>query len=280
MDFITNLKYRFQSGSMLTRLIMINVAAFVLLRLLGVCAMLFGASWMSSLIDYVMLPSNLGQLLLQPWTLLTYMFCHYDVLHILFNMLWLYWFGTMFMEFHSQRNLLSLYLLGGVGGAALYLLAFATIPALAMHSSMLLGASASIIAIVVVTALRLPHYGVYLIFFGRVELRWIAIVTLAIDFLCLLDGNAGGHIAHLGGAIAGVAYVYCPRIMRSLHAPKAAGAQHAPKSQPKPRREYQNLSEEEIDNILKKIKQSGYASLTDAEKSALFAASKDLQNKK
>ena len=205
MAFIDDIKRNYMQGSMLVRIIIINVAAFVLLNVLALGAMLFNADG-GSLLRWVELPSDLWLLLRRPWTLVTYMFAHYALLHILFNMLWLYWLGRIFMEYFSPKQLTGLYLLGGWGGAALYLLAYNLLPYFSASTGFMLGASASVMAVVVATAVYAPDYKIGLLFLGEVSLKWVAIVTVGIDLLGMQPGNLGASIAHIGGALVGAAY--------------------------------------------------------------------------
>lgn len=110
-DIITNLKRSFQTGSILKKLIFINVAVFILIRLVGVLLLLFNLQNLPILL-YLQLPAAPMALLSRPWTLFTYMFTHFELLHILFNMLWLYWFGELFLRFFNERQLGGLYVLG------------------------------------------------------------------------------------------------------------------------------------------------------------------------
>jgi len=298
MAFIDDIKRTYLQGSMLMRIIIINVGVFVLLHVLTLGAMLFNQPG-DSVLRWVEMPSDLGQLLTHPWTVLTYMFAHYNLLHILFNMLWLYWLGRIFMEYFSPKQLTGVYLLGGLGGAVLYLLAYNLLPYFDGVERSLIGASASVIAIVVAAAVYAPDYKIGLLFFGEVPLKWIAIVTVAIDILGLDAGNLGTNIAHIGGALVGAAYSL--RIKRghditrpinavidafvglfngrSLCLPRFghhqdAGPQTAEQRTEQPHRPADTVSEEELDAILKKLKATGYDALTDEEKAKLFKASR------
>lgn len=170
MAFIEDIKRNYMQGSMLVRLIIINVAVFVLLHVLVLGALLFNVNG-ESLLRWVEVPSDLWLLLKRPWTLVTYMFAHYGLLHILFNMLWLYWLGRIFMEYFSPKQLTGLYLLGGWGGAALYLLAYNLLPYFSTSTGFMIGASASVMAIVVATAVYAPDYKIGLLFLGEVSLK-------------------------------------------------------------------------------------------------------------
>ena len=126
-NFISDLKHNFQRGNIGLQLIYINVGIFVVITLVSVFLMLF--NWnVTSWLLYLELPASMSQFLVQPWSLLTYMFLHANALHLLFNMLWLYWFGQMFMSFFSARHFRGLYLLGGLLGGLLYMLAYNVFP--------------------------------------------------------------------------------------------------------------------------------------------------------
>ncbi len=307
MSIIDDLKIRYTGSSLLVRFIYINIAVFVVLRLAGFMSFLFtGAS--VTMVKWVELPSDIYGFLRHPWTLITYMFSHYDVMHILFNMLWLYWLGRIFLEFFNPRQLGGLYVLGGIGGAALYLACYNLIPHLSSQHSLLLGASASVLAIVVGTTLYRPDYPVSLFFFGSISLKWIAIITVFIDVIGIENGNMGGHIAHLGGALVGLWFGLAIKqghditswINRCIDSVVMLFKKRQPKSKTPHKRNagqgpsykyHQStwgnsssshpddqraarLDEEKLDEILGKLKQSGYAALTDEEREFLFNASR------
>ena len=199
-DFFINLRQRFDTGSVLVKLLYLNIGLFIVIRLVSVVLMLF--NWGDfPFLQYLQVPSSPWLLLQRPWTLLTYMFTHFDFLHILFNMLWLYWFGGLFQTFFSERQLGGLYVLGGIAGAALFLLAYNLFPYfqnVAAHSY-LMGASASVMAIVFAVSFYRKDFEIGLFLIGRVKLIYLAWFTLAIDLLAITSENAGGHIAHIGG---------------------------------------------------------------------------------
>ena len=277
---------KFRWASMLMKIIVINTAVFAILSVLKVISVLFMAPGLfSDVLRFVSLPSDLGELLVMPWTLLTYMFSQYEIFHTLFNMLWLYWFGSIFCQLTFPKRLLPVYIYGGLAGALLFLVAFNTLPLFVHTTATLIGSSASVLAVVCATAMIAPDYRVNLLFLGGVSIKWIAIVTVAIDFLSLTGGNFGGHIAHLGGALMGVVYALALRRGTDLAAPlnrlcdKIANLlKPRPKivQQPKQKRgknvKKETASMDEIDTILDKIKKSGYTSLTPEERSKLFSA--------
>ena len=274
---------------MLMRIIYINIAIFVLLHLVAFVGVIMNVP-AQGMIQWLQVPSNLSQLLYAPWTLITYMFTHYDLLHILFNMLWLYWMGRIFLEYFTPKRLSALYLLGGLGGALLYLLAMNLLPHFIGSNAYLMGASASVIAIVVAVAIWAPDYKIGLLFIGEVSLKWVAIITIGIDLLSVDAGNAGGHIAHLGGAAVGAVYATALRrgtdITRPLNATldwlaslfsrrdKGIGAPVGGTAYNSQHQATDEPTEAQIDAILDKIKRSGYTSLTDKERDLLFRASR------
>lgn len=296
-NFIDDLKRTFKQGNIVVRLIFINVAAYVLLMLSGVVLGLFGIR-IGSLVGDLYLPADLLQLLRRPWTLITYMFLHSGAWHLLGNMLWLYWFGRLFLYFFSSKHLRGLYVVGGLMGGLLYIIAYNVFPVFRdqLYSSTLVGASASVLAIAIATAIREPEYRINLMFVGPVRLKYFALFIVLFDFLYVGSNNAGGHIAHLGGALAG--WWFARGITQGYDITRWANAcidalgNLFRKRERKPRKPKMKVhvnnartadydynarkksKSDEIDRILEKLKKSGYSSLTDEEKRKLFEASK------
>ena len=294
-SFITDLKNSFNRGNIYIQFIYINVGVFVLTSLLGILWMLFNRNG-AFILQYLELPAWTVQFIRQPWSLFTYMFMHAGVLHLLFNMLWLYWFGQLFLSFFSARHFRGLYILGGFCGGLLYMLAYNVFPYFSdsLYYSYLLGASASVLAIVVATAVREPDYPVHFMFIGTVRLKYVALFMVVTDLLFMTSGNAGGHIAHLGGALAG--WWFASGLTRGHDATAwinrfidwVAGGFTVRRSPKKPKmkvhygdkaKDYdynarKKQNSDEIDRILDKLRKSGYDSLTSDEKKSLFDASK------
>lgn len=291
--FISNLKENFKRGDIVIRLLYLNVGAFVLVSLVSIILMLFkipAVAW----VNYLELPADFGRFIFQPWSIITYMFMHAGLLHILFNMLWLYWFGRLFLQFFSSRHLRGLYVFGGIVGGIFYMLAYNIFPYFEtlVSNSYLLGASASVLAIVLATAEREPNYPVQFMFIGTVRLKYVAVFMIVLDLLFMTSGNAGGHIAHLGGALAGWWFASGLRqgydvtawinAIVDFFSGNRTGRSRKPKmkvyySDKQKDYEFNARKKErsdEIDRILDKLRQSGYASLTDEEKKSLFDASK------
>ena len=279
MDGIfTNLKRMFQSGNILSKLIYINVGLFILIRLASVLFMLFNVQGVPFL-QYLQLPASPELLLFRPWTLFTYMFTHFDFLHILFNMLWLYWFGGLFLNFFNERQLGGLYILGGLAGAILFVLAYNIFPYFQNVASFsyLMGASASVMAIVFAVSFYRKDLEINLFLIGRIKLIYLAIFTLVIDLLAMTSDNAGGHIAHIGGALFGMWFASRIRNGKDLTAPMNRLIDwfvNLGKRKPKMRVTYKRNETDyeynarkhqesvDLDTILDKLKRSGYESLS------------------
>lgn len=289
-DIFTKMKETFRNGNILAKLIYINVGLFVLIRLASVLLMLFNVESFSFL-QYLQVPSSPELLMYRPWTIFTYMFTHFEFLHILFNMLWLYWFGGLFLNFFSERQLGGLYLLGGVAGAALFMVAYNLFPYFqtVASSSYLMGASASVMAIVFAVSFYRKDLEINLLLIGRIRLIYLALFTLVIDLLAITSDNAGGHIAHIGGALLGIWFASQIRKGKDLTAPMNRlldWVANLGKRKPKmhvtyrrtetdydynARKHHENV---DLDAILDKLKRSGYESLSADEKRRLFDASK------
>jgi len=286
MGIIDEIKLSFKNGSYLTKLIYINIAIWVVVRLVFV-GYRFSNSDNSVFLGWLALPASFELFVSRPWTILTYMFLHFDFLHILFNMLWLYWFGKIFLEYHSQQKLLSLYLIGGFFGGLTYMLAYNFIPVFqkSVLEVQLLGASASVIAIVIAIAVYVPNHLIHFVFIGPVKIKWIAFVSVLLYVINLSGDNAGGNFAHIGGALWGWIYMsqliagrnitgYFDRMTDTFF------SWFRPRRKLKikyntanPDYEYnrkKGSQQEEINRILDKIGKSGYDSLSLDERDLLF----------
>src|SRR5580698_3778554 len=168
------------SGSKVMLLIWVNIIVYLGINIPAVIEQLFAGFGHSIILtetnEYLSLPSYLPKLLHHPWTPFTYMFMHAGIFHILFNMLWLYWMGQIFEEYLGNKRTIGLYLLGGLAGALFFVLAYNFLPAFsgALLGTTVVGASASVMAIIIATATLLPDYSISLMFIGPVKLKWIA----------------------------------------------------------------------------------------------------------
>ena len=271
-----------KSGSLLSILIIVNVALWVLTLLFPLADYLYArpsgyaASGWHSLFA---LSSDWGRLLCRPWTLVTYMFLHDGFWHIAFNMLMLYFGGIMCCRYLGQKRFGWIYFLSGLFGALLYLLVYNLFPVGQMHSSMLVGASAAVLGVFVAVAVYVPNQEVslWLVRAFTVKIKYVAIAFVIIDLLSIPASNAGGHIAHIGGALFGWLYVLAMRanvgsLLKSKPFQKKASSAQRP-SRPLTDDEYNRRrakDQKRVDEILDKISQSGYENLTKEEKEFLF----------
>ena len=277
----------FYSGNPLYVLIAINISVFLGLGVLSLVGALgiTGVDLSGYVVSWLQLPASLSGWLRHPWTIVTYMFTQQGLFHILFNMLWLFWLGIIFLDFLKKRQFTFVYLAGGLTGGLLYLLAYNLIPVFRAEAAqtVMIGSSASVSAVVFATATLLPDYTIRLLLFGNVKLKYLALVFLALDILAVGGLNAGGSIAHIGGALFG--FVYIKRLQNGQDWSRLLGRRRKKRTLrvmrndvAPPREEPLVPNQEVIDRILDKISQSGYDSLTKAEKEALFKASKQGQN--
>ncbi|MFB6342513.1 rhomboid family intramembrane serine protease [Saccharicrinis sp. FJH62] len=293
MSIWDEIKESFKKGSIVTRILYVNIGVFIFLRLADVVFTLFGLEtnqWIYPL-NLVEISADLNVLMTKPWTVITYMFAQFDFLHILFNMLIFYWFGRFFLTIYNEKQLLGLYITGGLAGALLYILAYNFIPFYSKDLTReMLGASASVLAIVVAVAVTAPNNEINLIFIGPVKMKYLALFTVVIDLISVTGDNAGGHIAHLGGAAWGWMYVMAFQkgndmgkfvniiidSIVSIFKPKRKKMKvkwNRPVTDiDQEYRDQRAAKEHEIDAILEKIKKSGYDSLTKDEKQKLFQA--------
>lgn len=291
MDIWAKIKFMFHNGSSLTRLIYINLSVYVIVLLVRLFLFLFNIqSDINPIVEWGAVPSSLSLLLSRPWTIITYMFLHEDFLHILFNLLWLFWLGQIFLNYLDGKKLLSVYILGGISGALLYILAYNLFPAFLHVNAIAIGASASVYAITFAIAFFVPNYEILLFLIGKVKLKYLAVIPLLIDILSIPLGNAGGKIAHIGGALFGLLFIvqykkgkditaWFGKFMDSLFnlfKPKPNMKVSYSGKITKTEQEYRDKrasNQKEIDQILDKINHSGYNSLNKDEKETLFKMS-------
>ncbi len=284
MNLLDEIKDSFKKGSVLTRLIYINLGVFLLVRIIQLFFFLGGREYF--LLNWLALPDSPFEFIRRPWTLVTYMFLHYDFLHILFNLIGLYWFGKLFLYRFEGDKLLGLYVLGGIAGGLLYMLAYNLFPVFQSVNGLLLGASASLLAILVAISVYEPDQEIYLVFLGGVKLKYVAAFYILLSVIGISTSNPGGNIAHLGGALFGYLYILQLRKgkdmtsglvkwINKLAALFKTGKKVRIEHRQPPRDDYEynrqkNQNQEEINKILEKIAKSGYDSLTKKEKEMLF----------
>ena len=285
-SIVEDIKGQFRYGNMVSRIILVNFALFLLIVFVKVFTP--GQVFESELISWLAMPGDGGQLIRQPWSIFTYMILHTGLWHIAWNMITLYWFGRILGDLLGDRRILPLYILGGLSGALLYFI-YASL--VGVHG-ILMGASGAVMCIIVAAAFTAPEYIIHLILIGPVRLKYVALVLFLIDIVMISQAdNTGGHFAHIGGAIFGAMYVMI--LQRGIDLTKGVSdllakttQQRVPKNKhmkivhkQKERiktsdRNVQEDLQDIVDDILDKINATGYDSLTDEEKEVLYRASK------
>lgn len=286
MDIWSEIKDSFREGSVIIRLIYINLAVFLVFRILQAVFFLTATPFQWE--NWFELPASLSLFLRQPWSLVSYMFLHQGFLHILFNLLVLYWFGRFFLDYYSQDQLLGLYLLGGITGGITYMAAYNLFPVFEqlVHHSFLLGASASIIAVLIAATFRDPNREIHLLLIGRIPMKYLTVFMIASYIAGISTTNAGGNLAHLGGAFTGWFFVwrskkgsditsfvtaFLNRILSLLKPRKKVKIVY--KKPPRDDYEYNRqkaADHKELNRILDKIGEKGYDNLSREEKETLF----------
>lgn len=293
-----NLRYQYSILSPVVKLIVINVAIFILSELIPFLFVLPNDIIRSSF----GLPSNLSDLLSKPWTVITYAFFHDGLRHIFYNMLVLYFAGSMFMNYFDGKRFYTVYFLGAIAGGLLYILSFNLFPVFIGFPANMVGASAAVMAVLIFMCTYVPNQEVLLFFFIRLKLWIIGVLFVVMDLIQISGENAGGHISHLGGALLGYMYAtqltkgndigaWFTRMMDGLAnlfkggSPKEkntrfkkvyrSGRSAQQQKKTKVFDNDKNIQQKKIDAILDKISKSGYDSLTKEEKDFLFRAGKN-----
>lgn len=302
MKMSDKVRYKIQTASVTEKLIAINVLVFILFYLFRTIAFLFQLP-SDFLLEWFVFPKEPMEFLFKPWSIITYSFLHSGIWHILSNMLILYFSGIYFLNYFSPKRLLNYYFLGVIIGALVYMLSYNLFPAFqGMGRSYLMGASAGVMAVLIGIASHVPNMRVRLLLIGSVKFWWIAAFLLVIDVIQIPMGNAGGHLAHLGGAALG--YFYTNQLqkgndigkwfenlldglasmfkkrekkahMRTVHRSGGSPRSKSRKSSSHSRRMDKDDKQKKVDAILDKISKSGYDSLSKAEKDFLFQAGKE-----
>ena len=265
-------------------IILINIIVFVSISVVQVVLTISGLStFFTMFINKLMLPASLGTFILQPWSLITYFFLHMSFMHILWNMLFLYWFGKIINDNIGNNALISLYVLGGIIGGLFYMAIYNIVPYYGerVSDSLMLGASAGVFSVVVGSATLMPNYTFYLLLIGPVRIKYIALFYVLLSFFDVAGTNAGGEIAHLGGAFIG--YIYIRQLQNGINIGEgiinfinffSEKKENKEKKKENIQKETEQTTQDEVDKILDKISESGYSSLTSKEKERLFNASK------
>jgi membrane associated rhomboid family serine protease len=281
MSLSNDIKYKLNNLNVLEKIIGVNLIAYVI-----------GLLFQSNL-SWFELPSGFGDFLTQPWALISYAFLHYDFFHILFNMLWLYVIGRMFLSMFNPKMAINIYFLGAMSGGLLFMLGYTLLPSLFGAETRLVGASAAVRALLIFICAYMPYQDVRLFMFN-IKLWHIGLFIVILDVVGLFGLNAGGNLAHLGGATLG--YVYAKQLIKgndigkgferlldslsklfktSKKAPLKTVHKNKGKVGGYTKGDFNEFNhQKQIDIILDKISKSGYDSLTAEEKEFLFKSGK------
>jgi membrane associated rhomboid family serine protease len=287
-NFIEEIKYQLSHGTMTNKLIIYNVFVFAIILLLNILNLSLNQI---SLTEYFFtLDTNLVGFIIKPWGIITSIFSHFEIWHLIFNMLFLYFSGQLFEQIFDKRRLWQTYIFGGISGGMLEIAAHYLFPSFQNADQVVVGASGSIMAIFTALAFHSPNIRVNLFGIFPVKIYLIAIFFLLNDLIGIADPSDNvAHFAHLGGAIFGLISIqsmhsnnnilsvlgsFFDRIKKIITSGKST---KSGKAKIKTDEEY-NLEkkrrQEKTDAILDKISKSGYESLTKEEKDFLFNQSK------
>jgi membrane associated rhomboid family serine protease len=293
MTAIDRIRYFFSDrNDNVKKLILINIVVFMTIHVVKLVSWAVSGSLAQAEIERLLyLPADLGQLVFKPWSLITYMFAHQGFFHILFNMLWLWYLGTLFQDYLGTAKLLKVYFWGGIAGAFFFILFMNILPVLSNSAAFgfpLLGASASVLAVVTAVATLIPDYSIRFFFFD-VKLKYIAIGAAVISLFSIPYSNAGGNLAHLGGILFGFLYIKQIQnhtILDSMSDIISNGFNRVFGKKKDEKRIYKSYTiymktendlkpnQDDVDAILDKINHSGYESLSSQEKEVLYKASR------
>ena len=279
MSFINTLKNKYKTGTIIEKLIYLNIAIFLLTLLITVFQGLYKGE-QNFLVEWFSLDNNLDAFLTKPWSIISYGFLHADFIHLIFNMITLYFIGNLFIQYFTEKQALTFYILGTLFGGFLYVISQNYFPLFEGINTTLVGASAGISAIFIGIATYMPHYQIKIRFIGFIKFWHLAAIWLAFDVVGLIGTNAGGSFSHLGGSLFGYLYVQqasnkktnISTIFSSFFKRKEKPLKTVHKSAKRKQKTVKNSNQnqEKIDVILDKISKSGYDTLTKTEKEFLF----------
>ena len=287
MNWFTTLYHNYQQRSIVERIIILNVIIFIMTYLFNTLSFLFNVEG-NFIMTWFSLKPDFELLLYRPWTIITYGFLHAGFFHILFNMMVLYYFGNLFLDFFNSRQFLTYLLLGIISGGLVYILSYNFLPGLQTQQSLLVGASAGVMAVVIGISSHIPQYSLRFRFIGNIKLLYIAVALVVLDVVQIPAGNAGGHLAHLGGSLLGFLMTryfgqgknfvdwFEGLFIKNKKQPLKTVYKNSNQSKQTKYQSKESKSEEQkrIDSILDKISKSGYDTLTKEEKDYLFKAGK------
>jgi len=280
-----NLKYKYTQLSIAEKIIVINVICFVIPFVFNSVFYLFQIPT-ASFSDWVQLSPNFNTFITRPWTLITYSFLHAGFFHLLWNMMLLFYSGRLMLNLFPDRIFINNYFLGAITGGIIFLLSYSLFPVFRGSYPPMVGASAGVMAVFIFICTYTPEQDIRVFFFNT-KLKYLGLVFFSLDVIQIPYGNAGGHLAHIGGAMLGFLYarqlgkgndigIWFENIWKSIFEKKSLKTVYrAPKNKPVKSQKSDENKQVKIDAILDKIGKSGYDSLSKEEKDFLFRAGKD-----
>ncbi|NVK51621.1 MAG: rhomboid family intramembrane serine protease [Flavobacteriaceae bacterium] len=283
MSFINNIISRYKQANIVEQFIAINLGVFLLLFVFNTLSFLFQTN--NAIISWFVLPATFNEFLVKPWTIISYGFVHAEFLHILMNLIALYFIGNLFIQYFTPKQFVTFYIFGTIFGGLIFMLSYNFFPAFKndVSNSVLLGASAGVSAIFIGVATYTPNYQFKIPLIGFIKLWHLAAIWVALDIIQIPAGNAGGRLAHIGGALFGFIYVSQASNtdialwskIKSFFTIKQKPLKTVYKSKKSPTRQANTTyKQQKINAILDKISKSGYDTLSQEEKDFLFKQGK------
>lgn len=275
---IEEIKKRIQKASIIDKFIYINLFIFVLVFVINSFQFLNNSST-NFIIDYFALSKNSNDFWSKPYTFITYGFLHIGFIHLLFNLIALFYLGNLFVQFFSDKKFIIYYIVGSIFGGIFFVMSYLYFPALKNSQGILIGASAGISALLVGLTTYTPNYEINLRFIGYVKLWVLTLIYLILTIAFIPNGNAGGQISHLGGAVVGfmLTYYYSNQKnnlrsnsnLKTVYKAKEKSDDFGLSTHQK-----KIIKQRKIDTILDKISKSGYESLSQKERDFLTNVNK------
>jgi len=273
--FFDKISSEFKLSSNLNKIIYLNIIFFVIIKVCSSIFFLFEINT-NEFFNKLYLPAEINLIKLQPWSIFSFMFIHLNFVHLIFNMLWLYFIGNIFLQWLDEKQLIFIYLLGGISGGLFFVLCYNYIPLLQknIENTLALGASASIFAIMMAITIYKPDHKIQIPFIQKIKLKNITIFLTIYYIVSLSGGNTGGYLAHIGGGIFSFIYMKQLNTSKIFKSIFKNSSKFNEKDSDYIYNQKQNKKNKEIDIILEKISKSGYKSLNKKEKEILFKSSK------
>ena len=286
MSSLGKLRYKLTTFSIAEKMILVNVLCFILPMLLNTLLFLLNTRT-GGYMNWIQLSPKFEIFVTRPWTIISYSFIHSGFFHLLWNMILLFFSGRLLLNLFPDRVFVNNYFLGIIAGGLIFILSYALFPVFEGKYPPMIGASAGVMAVFIFICTFTPNQEIRVLFFN-LKLKYLGIIFFLLDVIQIPNGNAGGHLAHIGGALLGFFYanqltkgrdigIGFEKIWQSLFFNKNLRTVY--KASEKPQSESVSKNEEiirqkKIDAILDKISKSGYDTLSKEEKDFLFEAGK------